>query len=283
MGKNSAIQWTDHTFNPWEGCTKVSPGCAHCYAEARNKRWAAGVNWGKGAPRRRTSLKNWMEPFKWDAEAGRAAAIVINGTTPAPTPRPRVFCASLADVFDDEVAIDWLGDLMDMIRLTVHLDWLLLTKRPQNIRPRLEALINPTTYPTQTELARVGARRQWLHEWMTLENAPRNVWLGTSVENQDAADERILKLLEVPAQIHFLSCEPLLGLVNKLPEGIDWVICGGESGAGARPMEEEWAYQLRLLCDAIGIAFFMKQMGGASDKRGDLEDIPERLRRREIP
>ena len=113
--KNSKIEWTDCTFNPWEGCTKVSPGCAHCYAENRNARWNGGTapNWGKGAPRRRTSVKNWNEPRKWDRDSLNAwSAARGKGLSFTVPPRPRVFCASLADWLDDEVPIEWLADLL---------------------------------------------------------------------------------------------------------------------------------------------------------------------------
>lgn len=278
--KNTNIQWADHTFNPWEGCTKVSAGCAHCYAEARNQRFAGGVNWGPGAPRRRTSIANWTEPYKWDRDAGQMLALCRD----LETPRPRVFCASLADVFDDEVPLEWFGDLLDTIRLCCHLDWLLLTKRPQNIEKRLlEVMAPPVT--TEYEWKRTAARREWIENWISRSVPPPNVWLGTSVENQAVADERIQTLVNIPATVHFLSCEPLLGpvVIGQNIAFIDWVICGGESGAGARPMDEAWARTLREECDESPAAFFMKQMGGASDKRGELSDMPADLQVRQFP
>jgi protein gp37 len=272
--KNSHIEWTDHTFNPWEGCTKVSPGCAHCYAETRNVRFSAGRNWGPGAPRRRTSPANWHQPVTWNraAEGSRLP--------------PRVFSASLADWLDDEISPQWLADFLTLIHYTPHLDWLLLTKRPQNWRSRLEAtggcdfdsdFSNPS-----------GMIGEWLRG-----RAPENVWIGTTVEDQTRADQRIPELMKIPAVVRFLSCEPLLGpldLYNGDPDprlgghtatrtylgdwwepgdnprgpsrhGVDWVICGGESGHGARVMNPDWARSLRDQCAAAEVSFFFKQWG----------------------
>lgn len=259
--KNSHIEWTDHTFNPWEGCTKVSPGCAHCYAESRNARFGGGTapNWGKGAPRRRTSVSNWNQPLKWDREAAASGV------------RPRVFCASLADWLDDEVPIEWLADLLDLIRRTPNLDWLLLTKRPQNWRSRIDH--------ASTSLIDAPELYEWLEAWM-LGTPPANVWVGTSVENQPMADARIPLLLEIPAAVRFLSMEPLLGEVrpalrctrdtngdgdcDRHPDGcpsIHWVIVGGESGPHARPMRPDWARSIRDQCKAAGVPFHFKQWG----------------------
>lgn len=284
---NSHIEWTDHTFNPWEGCTKVSPGCVHCYAETRNQRFSGGANWGKGAPRRRTSVSNWNEPRKWNRDAA--------GLGPATLECPscgvrwhdcdcgfaqrntRVFCASLADWLDDEVPIEWLADLLKLIQETPWLDWQLLTKRPQNWRSRLiEASVKmlsnvgePGDKYTEESYAMV---KSWLFR-----TPPANVWIGTTVEDKQRADERIPLLLSIPAKVRFLSCEPLLGplefsnvsrrsdAVQQLGKrallGIDWVICGGESGPQARPIHPEWALSLRDQCKAAGVAFFFKQWG----------------------
>lgn len=126
MAENSAIEWTDHTFNPWWGCQKVSPGCDHCYAETWDLRFhAAAPHWGPGAPRRRTGADTWRQPLKWHRKAVAAGV------------RPRVFCASMADVFDNQVDPAWRADLWSLIRVTPALRWLLLTKRPQNIRKML--------------------------------------------------------------------------------------------------------------------------------------------------
>lgn len=143
--KNSKIEWCDHTFNPWIGCTKVSPGCANCYAEARDKRLDGGAHWGKGAPRRRTSSGNWQHPLQWNRDSIRdqenCRLAIENGAAMYEIPdRPRVFCASLADWLDDDVPIQWLADLLSLIVATPSLDWLLLTKRPQNFTSRTTKL-----------------------------------------------------------------------------------------------------------------------------------------------
>lgn len=276
MGAVTHIQWTDHTFNPWEGCTKVSPGCAHCYAEARNLRFAAGANWGPGAPRRRTSAANWKQPLAWNRAAGERAQLFGNipwarQAMDQATHRPRVFCASLADWLDDEVPIEWLADLLDLIRQTPNLDWLLLTKRPENWRGRIEDVADYECYMARE----TDDRRMFAAQWFD-GHTPANVWIGTTVEDQQRANERIPLLLKIPAKIRFLSCEPLLGrlrLFNGLyvrdeyrgiipgGRGIDWVICGGESGEGARPMEYKWAIALRDECATAHVPFFFKQWG----------------------
>jgi protein gp37 len=236
----STIEWTDYTFNPWIGCTKVSEGCKHCYAEAYGNRF--GVQWGPSGTRRRTSDGNWRKPLAWNEKANR------EGTT------PRVFCASLADVFEGNVQTEqWLPDLFKMIERCDGLTWLLLTKRPENVWRLIEN--------------NVGLRRAdvWLSE-------NPHVWIGTSVENQAAADERIPELLKIPAAVRFLSCEPLLGGVylskwiytdggKPWKMDIDLVICGGESGPEARPMNTEWVRGLRDQCVAAGVSFFFKQWG----------------------
>lgn len=244
MGENSKIEWTDHTFNPWIGCTKVSPACDHCYAETWAKRTGQEHLWQ--GQRRRTTMSNWQKVRKWNREAEAAGR------------RARVFCASLADVFDNQADRTWRRELWHYIEQTPHLDWLLLTKRPQNIAKMLP---DPGT-----------GVKPWGDGW-------HNVWLGTTVENQEEADRRIPHLLAVPARVRFLSCEPLLGPVvissaflrqgdigswpfNVQPHaGIDWVICGGESGPGARPMHPGWARALRDQCAAAGVPFHFKQWG----------------------
>ena len=265
MSENSKIEWCDHTFNPWEGCTKVSAGCANCYAETRNSRWNGGIspNWGKGKPRRRTSAGNWKLPLKWNRKAAEAGI------------RPRVFCASLADWLDDEVPLGWLVDLLQIIAITPHLDWLLLTKRPENWERRIGLAFADAHVRDDCDEA-----GQMIWSWRKDGGeriAPQNVWIGASVEDQAAADLRIPKLLEIPAKVRFLSCEPLLGPVNifhtAIPErvhqnedgrlngDIHWVIAGGESGPKARPMNPSWVFSLRDQCETVGCSFLFKQWG----------------------
>jgi len=238
MSANTKIEWADHTFNPWEGCQKVGPGCDHCYAEARNARFGGGqaVNWGPGAPRRRTSAKNWQLPIKWNVEAAAKGI------------RYRVFCASLADVFDNAVDPAWRVDLFDLIEATPNLDWLLLTKRIGNVQPMM---------------CDVGHSRVWLDRQIAAGQLPRNVWLGVTVVNQDEYDRDAQKLLRVPASKRFLSIEPLLGPIHGAPSigAFDWVIVGGESGHGARPMHPDWARSLHDQCDWYSVPFFFKQWG----------------------
>lgn len=263
--KNSKIEWTDHTWNPWIGCTKVSPGCMHCYAEALMDKRMGRATWGKGQPRSRTSATYWKGPMTWNKEAA------ASGT------RPRVFCASLADWLDDEVPIEWLADLLDLIRKTPNLDWLLLTKRPQNFRERIAGAINHvSTAPSCTDAAFILI--DWMQGWQSGNRIPANVWVGTSVEDQVRYEERIGHLCEIPADIRFLSMEPLLGHVDlRLNENLPgqrmlrwhhpvksmlhWVIVGGESGPHARPMHPHWARSLRDQCKVAGVAFHFKQWG----------------------
>lgn len=254
---NSGIQWTDHTFNPWIGCTKVSPGCDHCYAETWANRFGTAI-WGSGQPRHLTSASSWNLPRKWNREAEQRGI------------RYRVFCASLADVFDNEVDPAWRERLWGLIRETPHLDWLLLTKRIGNVQKMLPD--------------------DWDDEWR---DGYPNVWLGITVVNQEEADRDIPKLRRVAASRRFLSIEPLLGSVDlrfptnrevheaaagmnldrlffsfngieaeaKTGDGIHWVIVGGESGPNARPMHPDWARSLRDQCRDAGAAFHFKQWG----------------------
>lgn len=263
MGANSGIQWTTHTFNPWEGCQRVSPGCEHCYAENRNHRFAGDdqskVLWGPNAPRRRTSAANWRKPLNWN----QAAAVAGE--------RHRVFCASLADVFEQRFELEEMRlELFELIRKTPSLDWLLLTKRPQNVRRMISDAIDRTaTTPWDTQ--HVGT---WLQDWVD-GRPPHNVWIGATVEDQVRADARIPILLNIPARVRFLSCEPLLERVNlnlrpmsrlisprgMKTTGIDWVIIGGESGPNARQFNVEWAEDLIAQCRRSMVAPFVKQLG----------------------
>lgn len=270
MGADTKIEWATHSWNPWEGCTKVSPGCANCYAEARNARFGGGTapNWGSGKPRRRTSAANWLEPLKWDRAAAWEERDAEACGRAAPR-RPRVFCASLADWLDDEVPVEWLADLLGLIWEAPHLDWLLLTKRPENWRTRISAVADfgcaPAAQPDYWTMA-----RGWLDG-----RAPENVWIGTTVEDQNRAEQRIPELVEIPARVRFLSCEPLLERVDlgywlgeSVVPQVDWVICGGESGRGARPMDARWAREIRDECAAAGVPFLFKQWG-AHDQNGN--------------
>lgn len=232
MGQQSAIEWTDHTFNPWWGCTKVSAGCTHCYAETLSTRYGHTI-WGPHAERRLFGDKHWQEPLKWNRAASQARM-------PA-----RVFCASMADVFEDNRSLDAEREkLWSLISETPWLRWQLLTKRPEDVLRMVP----------------------WGNQW------PTNVWIGTSAEDQAAADHRIPYLQEIPATIRFLSCEPLIGPIKDIDlRGIHWLIAGGESGNKHRPIEVEWLRYLRDSCQEKRIAFFFKQWGGRTSKAGGRE------------
>lgn len=282
VAENSKIEWTDHTFNPWMGCTKVSPACKNCYAERDMDHRYGKVQWGPNGTRVVTGEDNWRKPIRWNREANEKGV------------RYRVFCASLADVFEDwkghihdskgeivwhEAAGETLDmnairdRLFDLINDTPYLDWLLLTKRPENIWDMW-----PKFYDANGDVVR---------------HKMNNVWLGTTVENQEQADKRIPALIDCRelSPVLFLSCEPLLGPVNlnyvagKIGIGlhtydvlngknfhwddgcwtpcdkIDWVIAGGESGNEARPMHHDWARSLRDQCQAAKVQFHFKQWG----------------------
>lgn len=271
MAQNSKIEWCDHTENFWWGCSKKSPACENCYAESMDKMRgplfdAGKLHWGPGAPRWDKSVTGIRELAHI---AGRASAFFdLHGR------RQRVFINSMSDTFEDHPQLPPLrARLWAALEACPEVDCLLLTKRPENIR----AMVPPA----------------WLVKW------PGHVWVGTTVEDQQRADERIPHLLRVPAKVRFLSCEPLLGPVDlrlerlrcnsyDVPNGpvidsetggfkwdksglpmIHWVICGGESGDKGRPMHPDWALSLRDQCHAAGVPFFFKQWGewfpGSSD------------------
>jgi protein gp37 len=296
VAANSKIEWTHHTFNPWRGCTKVHAGCAHCYAERDAKRFPANRGiWGPNGTRVKASEAMWREPLKWNREAEKAGE------------RRRVFCASLADVFEDwgESIVDQHGDvicrpylerentaefwtstspellktdpqgwspitmhdlrreLFALIAATPWLDWLLLTKRPENVERMW-----PVDFIDTGDDCADEEERQFFAEGSVLKHF-RNVWLGTSISDQATADEwgpRLNKLAYL-CPVRFLSIEPLIGPVTIPPQclwagsGVQWVIVGGESGSQARPMHPDWVRSLRNQCQAAGVAFFFKQWG----------------------
>lgn len=241
MSENTSIEWADHTFNPWVGCTKVSPACDHCYAEGWAKRAGTPELWA--GERRRTIESNWKQPHKWNRNHDDFFS--------KDERRQRVFCASLADIFDNQVPQEWRNDFWQLVRDTPNLDWLLLTKRPQNIAAMLP--------------------KDWGCGYP-------NVWLGATMENQKMAEKRSKELLAVPAIVHFVSSEPLLGDINfdftvqfehpdnegygvEAIKGLDWIITGGESGSNARPTHPDWFRSIRDQCQVAGVAFHFKQWG----------------------
>lgn len=239
MAEDTAIEWADHTFNPWEGCQETgSPACVGCYARERNKRFAPKVpqgqpriapNWGPRAPRRRTSIQTWRKPLKWNREAPAFYAKHKR--------LQRVFCASLADVFDNAVDPQWRKDLFDLILSTPSLNWLLLTKRIGNVSKML---------------AEMGIR-----------HLPKNVWLGITVVTQEEVDRDIPKLRAIRAAVRFLSIEPMVEALDlsKRLDGIGWAIAGGYSGPFATPMNPDWPRALRTDCANAGVPFLFKQWG----------------------
>jgi protein gp37 len=362
MAENSKIQWTTHSWNPFRGCTKISPGCKFCYAESTSKRNLKVLGqWGPNGTRVVASESQWQEPVKWDRWAaegkchacgGRGRKRLLKceecdgrGAAAGGPYRARVFCASLADVFEDwqgpmsdasgnvfikpyleseNLPENWdtcepetfakdpqgwrlvtMNDVRDRlfatIAITPHLDWLLLTKRPENagsylteptlghrVYAGVSAMLDAgTSGPLGREWDRVhelagestesGGQFEWTHWKLPLSN----LWLGTSVEDQRRADTRIPELLKIPARVRFLSVEPMLEAIDlrfgRLPHnmdearmfgdvvpdsrGVDWIIVGGESGSNARPFDLAWARSLRDQCREAGVAFFMKQMG----------------------
>ena len=229
--RSTLIAWTHSTFNPWLGCLRVSTACDHCYAAAIAKRTGRRDDqgrdlWDPRAERVRTSLDYWRQPIRWNREALAAGA------------RHRVFCASMADIFDNRAPEPWRADLWDLIRATPALEWQLLTKRPQNIAGML--------------------RPDWGDGWP-------NVWLGTTTKNQIEAARRIPHLVTIPAAIRFLSVEPMLEAIDLSPwlDRLHHVIVGGESGVGnrSRPMYPDWLRALRDQVQAAGLALFVKQLG----------------------
>lgn len=221
MGAKTLISWTDHTFNIAWGCQEVSPGCAHCYARSLSERYGHHV-WGppNTTGRRTFGEKHWREPLAWNA-AAEAKGV------PA-----RVFCSSMCDVFESHPIIaQERAKLWPLIRATPWLDWQLVTKRPENIAAALP------------------------QDWAT---GYLNVWLGASVEDQERAG-RVDVLRRIPARVHFLSVEPLLGALTLDLRGIEWVIVGGESGGKWRKMDPSWAESIRDQCQASGSVFYFKQ------------------------
>jgi protein gp37 len=239
MADRTAIQWTDATFNPWWGCERVSPACAHCYADTLARRYGHSL-WGGDSPRRFLSEQHWRQPLRWNRLAEERGE---------PT---KVFCASMADVFEDRAELrPWRERLWTVIEETPMLHWQLLTKRPEN----------------------VAAMVPWTEEW------PTNVWIGTSVENSRHTF-RVDVLRELPAVVRFISAEPLLGslFLNGTPNrrpleltGVDWVIAGGESGHRYRPVDLDWVRELRDACQSAKVPFFYKQRGGRTSKSGGRE------------
>lgn len=296
MAENSAIEWCDHTFNAWEGCQKVSPGCDHCYAETRNARFAGGtpVNWGPGAPRRRTSDGTWRKPHVWNKQPYWQCPCGWRGTEREmhsrddgfgaciacprcqrgafTSTRARVFCASLSDWLDNAAPVEWRRDLLRVIFQTSHLDWLLLSKRIGNLSRMLNEVRRLVDFQTERGFW------LWLKAWENGEEAPHNVWVGATITSRDEMLRDGPKLKAVTAKVLFWSAEPLLGDLGIIPGHLmpDWVIVGGESGAHARPMSPQWAQSVRDQCARAGVHYMFKQWGEWIPMLGQAEGIPVR-------
>lgn len=231
MATTTGISWTDHTFNPWWGCAKIAPGCDNCYAAALDRR-TGGNHWGDGQKPRRTSAKNWRRVLAWHQQAQ-----IENR-------RHRVFCGSMMDWCDKNAPAGARAELFDLIKATPMLDWQLLTKRATLIARNLPA------------------------DWG--QGYP-NVWLGVTCENIAHGYPRIDALRQVPARVRFISAEPLLenlyAFGNHLP-GIHWVIIGGESGPGCRPMQRAWVDNIIGHCDDHRVPVWFKQWGGNTRDKG---------------
>ncbi|SOC46618.1 protein gp37 [Rhizobium subbaraonis] len=244
MAENSAISWTRHTWNPWMGCTKLTPACDGCYAEALMDKRYGKVQWGNH-PRVRTGKHTWNDPVRWQRQAEKDGD------------RPFVFCASLADIFDNQVDPQWRADAFEVMRKTPNLVYLLLTKRPQNI----------------VKLADEAG------------GLPANAALGATCEDQPRADENLPALqvakIELQPLFTFGSFEPLIGEIVATPSWLpDWIIVGGETDQGghkARPTHPDWMRSLRDQAAAAGKPFHLKQWGEWAPQLGsvDLPDNPE--------
>lgn len=311
MSDKTTISWADSTHNFWRGCTKVSAGCKNCYAETlittrlakahyeaaiASGKWHAEAGgpassaiplWGPGAPRVRSV--DFAAPLRWNkkpwvcdgcGESYKNTDYHVDHKCVDPTfHRRRVFSLSLGDIGDPEVPFQWFNDAMVIVEKCSNLDFLLLTKRPDEFLARWEQIC-----------------LHWMREDQSL---PKNVWVGVSCEDQANADKRIPILLQIPARIRFVSAEPLLGPIDfKLAvfiesgmDKIDWVIFGGESGNGARPCNVEWIRDGAQQCREAGVSPFVKQLGSflvtkltlRDKKGGDISEFPDDLKIREWP
>lgn len=234
MGKETSIEWTDHTFNPWWGCQRISVGCEHCYAETLDNRWHNGKHWGAGATRKIASETYWLQLDQWNRDAKLKKKNAL------------VFVASMSDWAEDRPElIEPRQKLMKAIEKNKYLTFQLLTKRPENIK-------------------RFTPPYWWGDCLSGGDSFPDNVWIGITAENQEIWNNRKKYLFEIPCKVKFLSYEPALApimLTENVNIELDWVICGGESGTKARAMSSKWAQLMQHQCKQFGIPFFFKQWG----------------------
>lgn len=233
--ERTRIEWCDHTFNPWVGCSPVSAGCERCYARRITERWG-----GCFSTRVRTSARNWAQPLLWNRRAERTGA------------RERVFCGSMCDWLDFEAPVEWLAELLALVAATPGIDWLMLTKRPENWAARMLQVRE-----------RMKDRFSMQARWVSVNEAPENVWFGVTAEDEASLERRTGVMGLIPARVKWVSAEPLLERIDlgRARCGIDWVVAGGEKGSGARRCWLEWMDEARLYCKDNGIRFFFKQAG----------------------
>ena len=239
MAEQTFISWTDSTLNFWIGCQKVSAACDFCYAEVATPSRVFGVEWGPGKPRRRTSESTWKAGYKYQRQSNKF--MLENGR------KRRVFINSLSDFFDNAVPQEWRDDAWEIKRNTPDVIWILLTKRPSNIKKMLP------------------------YFWDDIKS---HVWIGTTCEDQEAFDKNARHLGSIDPAVRFISYEPALSRIDisEYAEHIDWMICGGESGKQARPMHPMWAMQMRDQCQIHDIAFHFKQWGRWAPIGSDYQD-----------
>lgn len=268
MSEKTGIEWASHTASPWFGCSKVSAGCTNCYAEEltlRNK-WAG---WGDKSPRVR-SKGFWKDAYRFNTRAGvsqtEAEGVGLNPNNY----RPRMF-TSLMDWLDPMVPAEWLHAFLQVIKDCQNLDWLLLTKRPELFRSRMEDAMR-----WNEDNGNCGSEEmhRWLLDWVCGDKVPQNVWFGTTVENQELLEKRAPILFSIPARVRWVSAEPLLGplhlhenhggmvyryLTCAASRGIDWVVVGGESGRNRRELPVEAIVHVANQCQLMGVPCFVKQ------------------------
>ena len=305
MGKETNIQWCDHTWSPWLGCRKVSKECDNCYITETPPFRVRHIE--HGSRREELSEAYWKQPVQWNrqeqwvCDSCGKAWLIGNHPGCRSTPTPKRIFPSLCDWLDKEVPIRLLARFLKLIHDTPNLDWLLLTKRIQNFDGRMDEAMRQMVRDV------VDSRVvDWLINSKNGVQAPNNVWLGVSAGTQKAADERIPQLLKTPAKVRFLSVEPMLERIDLRSaafngadaigslEGIHWVIVGGESGAKARPCNVEWIRNIVVQCQAASVPCFVKQLGSnpcglesdalLTDKKGGAPaEWPEDLRVRQFP
>ena len=315
MSANSPIEWTDATWNPIGGCTRVSEGCRNCYAEVMAARFSGPGQWGEGLARIVRGADGKAIDHRWSGQMRlneRALDLPLRWKKPR-----RIFVNSTSDLFHENLPDEWIDKVFAVMALAPRHTFQVLTKRPERAREYLQHMercfhASPEAFQLAWGEAGLDIAGYGASDFIMDRSWPLpNVWLGTSIEDQAAANARVPHLLETPAAVRFVSAEPLLGRVilpglipmaspgncisidgdwwhtpgscpNCRPS-LDWVIVGGESGHGARPMHPDWARSLRDQCAAADVAFFMKQMGGHPNKRGTFDDIPADLQIREVP